>query len=142
MKANVWGPEQEKQKKNPSVFSGLNQENDNSQGDWLLIIKEPFLDDNPEDCGFALLESFFMALAEGDLPPAAIIFMGRGVSLTCKDSPVLDYLYELEQRKVEIFSSLACLSNYGFQRELCVGKMIGMSGIVSKISHTLRVVTF
>jgi hypothetical protein len=138
MKTNRWPLEIEEKghKKEENIFPSLSQSADESGGDWLLLIKSlPAAKDG------VWLEHFFTALCAAELLPSAIIFMGGAVSLACCDSAVLDKLFLLEQRRVEIFSSLACLENFDLRRQICVGKIIGMAAIVSRISHTLRVVT-
>jgi len=122
------------------VFSSIEEDKQTNRGDWLLMVGSNYLGKEDRVLGEALMESFIKGLLYNEIPPGAIIFYNGGVQLACRQSKVLESLCALEQKGVEIFSCAASVEYYQLNRTLCVGKLIGMSKIVEKITHTLRVV--
>lgn len=122
------------------VFSAATEDKQSGRGDWLLMVGSCYLGKEDRVLGEALMESFIKGLLYNEIPPGAIIFYNGGVQLACRQSKVLENLCALEQKGVEIYSCAASVEYYQLNRTLCVGKLIGMSKIVEKITHTLRVV--
>lgn len=122
------------------VFSSVEEDEQSNRGDWLLMVGGCYLGKEDRVLGEALMEAFIKGLVYNEIPPGTIVFYNGGVQLACRQSKVLESLCALEQKGVEIYSCAASVEYYQLNRTLCVGKLIGMSKIVEKVTHTLRVV--
>jgi len=110
------------------------------QENLLFLVTSESLGRGSEELGRLLMKSFFYTLAEQGGLGKVLIFLNSGVRLTCTGSPVLDYLYELEQDGAEIYSCGTCLDYYQLRHRLGAGEVTNMYTIVEYLQKTPRVV--
>ncbi len=97
----------------------------------VVVVASDRMGEGDEALGRKLLVNFLKTLREVSPPPQALVFYNRGVFLSTEASPVLEELKELERRGVEILSCWTCLSHYGLEDKLRVGRASNMYEILS-----------
>ncbi len=99
------------------------KENNNSK----LVNKVIYVADNKigttEDLGKLLLRAFIATIKEADEIPNKIIFVNKGVEVTCDCEDAILDLKELAEMGVEIYSCGTCLNYFGKIDSLGVGKI-------------------
>lgn len=106
----------------------------------LYLVTSDSLGRGSEELGRTLMKNFFYTLTEQGGLGKVIIFLNSGVYLTCTGSPVLDYLYELEQDGARILSCGTCLDYYKLRDRLGVGEVTNMYAILDYLQKVQRVV--
>ncbi|MDH7577365.1 MAG: sulfurtransferase-like selenium metabolism protein YedF [Bacillota bacterium] len=110
------------------------------QESLLVLVTSESLGRGSEELGKLLMKNFFYALTEQGGLGKVLIFLNSGVYLTCTGSPVLDYLYELEQDGAEILSCGTCLDYYQLRESLGVGEATNMYAILDYLQKIPRVI--
>lgn len=106
-----------------------------------ILFTSNVLGSGSEELGKTLVKSFFYTLVESDMKPKTLMFINKGVYLTCEDSPVLAQLMALKEAGVEILSCGTCLDYYNLKDKLCVGSVTNMYTILENLMGGERVVT-
>jgi hypothetical protein len=109
--------------------------------DLVVLFKGAELAAGEPDLGAKLTELFFKVLAEGDVLPARILFLGAGVFLTTEGTPVLERLQALVEKGVDLVSCLTCLNYYDRTDRLVVGRPGDMKGTVDALLAHRKVIT-
>ncbi len=94
-----------------------------------------------EELGETLIKSFFYTMVESDRKPKILMFINKGVYLTCEESPVLAQLMALKEAGVDILSCGTCLDYYHLKDKLCVGDITNMYTILENLMNGERVLT-
>ena len=89
--------------------------------------------------GARLATAFFDALAGLDPPPRLLAFYNTGVFLTTRDSAVVEALRDLAGRGATVISSGLCLSHFGLQNQLKVGRIGNMYEIIKAQTGVARI---
>lgn len=110
------------------------------QENQLFLISSDCLGRGSEELGRTLMKNFFYTLCEQGGLGKVLIFLNSGVRLTSTGSPVLDYLFELEQDGATILSCGTCLDYYKLRASLGIGEVTNMYTIVEYIQKSPRVV--
>ncbi|NPV29458.1 MAG: sulfurtransferase-like selenium metabolism protein YedF [Firmicutes bacterium] len=106
----------------------------------LILVTSESLGRGSEELGKLLMKNFFYTLTEQGGLGKVLIFLNSGVHLTCTGSPVLDYLYELEQDGAEVLSCGTCLDYYRLRDRLGVGEVTNMYTILEYLQKIPRVI--
>jgi intracellular sulfur oxidation DsrE/DsrF family protein len=77
-----------------------------------------------------LIGTYLRLLLENNYLPAVICLYTEGVKLAVEDSPVLEQLKELEEKKVRIILCSTCLNFLGLMERIQVGIPGGMNDII------------
>lgn len=107
----------------------------------VLLISTNLLGQGSEELGAMLMRNFIYTLTKRDDLPQAIVFMNSGVSLTIKESPVIDELFELEERGVKILVCGTCLDYYKLKEEHHAGEVSNMYDISDLLFAAQKVIT-
>ncbi|MFO8060196.1 MAG: sulfurtransferase-like selenium metabolism protein YedF [Bacillota bacterium] len=91
--------------------------------------------------GRILVRSFIHTIADDDYLPRVMIFLNRGVYLTCAGSAVLEDLLVLQSRGVQILSCGTCLDYFDLKDELSVGSVTNMYTIEETLTRAGRVLS-
>lgn len=85
--------------------------------------------------GYRLMQGLLNTIANAGRLPRRIVFVNRGVFLTCRDDPVdvIEPLRRMQQAGVEIHSCGTCLEHFGLQQELRVGQVGNMASTVDAL---------
>ena len=102
-------------------------------GERVLLVTSDLLGDGPEELGRLLMKNFIHTLLETREPPARILFMNRGVFLSCEGSDLLEALEKLGGMGVGIFSCGLCLDFFGLKEKLRAGTTTNMLATVESL---------
>ncbi len=93
--------------------------------------------------GYRLMQGLITGLASAAVPPRQLIFVNRGVFLTCSTEPVnaIEPLKQLQARGVEILSCGTCLEHFGLRDALQVGTVGNMAATLATLTTDPGVVT-
>ena len=106
----------------------------------VVVVASDRMGEGDEALGRKLLVNFLKTLKEVSPRPQALVFYNRGVFLSTEDSPVLEELKELEERGVDILSCWTCLSHYGLEDKLRVGRASNMYEILSILMRATLII--
>jgi selenium metabolism protein YedF len=101
-----------------------------SQGNRAVMITSERLGDGPEELGRLLMKNFVHTLLETSELPSRMLFLNRGVFLTCEGSDILEALGKLHGMGVEIYSCGLCLDFFKIKEKLRVGATTNMLATV------------
>ena len=100
-----------------------------SRGIRAVMITSDRIGDGPEELGRLLMKNFVHTLLETSELPSRILFLNRGVFLTCEGSDILEALGKLHGMGVEIFSCGLCLDFFKLKEKLRIGATTNMLAI-------------
>jgi len=100
-----------------------------SPGTRVIMIASDRLGDGPEELGRLLMKNFIHTLLETSDLPTRMLFLNRGVHLTCEGSDTLEALIKLHGMGVEIFSCGLCLDFFKIKEKLRAGTTTNMLAI-------------
>jgi len=100
-----------------------------SRGSRAVMITSDRLGDGPEELGRLLMKNFVHTLLETSELPSRMLFLNRGVFLTCEGSDILEALGKLHDMGVEIFSCGLCLDFFKLKEKLRIGATTNMLAI-------------
>lgn len=106
----------------------------------LVMLLAPVFGSGDDVLGAKLMKNFLMTLPEleGDL--WRVVMLNGGVTLSTKDSPVVDDLRRLEQSGVSILVCGSCLEHYGLLAEKAVGQTTNMLDVVTSMQLADKVI--
>ncbi|MDT3700595.1 MAG: sulfurtransferase-like selenium metabolism protein YedF [Thermincola sp.] len=110
-------------------------------GNTVIYISADKMGQGSSELGELLMKSFFYALVESESIPQTLLFLNSGVNLTCENSPILEYLVNIEKRGVEVLSCGTCLDYYKIKEKLCVGRITNMYTILEKMTQADKVIS-
>ena len=96
------------------------------EGTKVFLITSDRLGDGPEELGSLLMKNFIHTLLETGDQPTHLLFMNRGVYLTCEGSDVLEALGKLINMGTEVFSCGLCLDYFNLKGSLRAGATTNM----------------
>lgn len=108
----------------------------------VMLFSSDALGTGAAELGEILMKSFFYTLVESDSKPETLLFLNKGVYLTCEGSPILAHLLQLEKFGVEILSCGTCLDYYNLKGQLLAGSVTNMYAILEKVTAAERAITF
>ncbi len=93
--------------------------------------------------GYRLMQGLITGLASAAVQPRQLIFVNRGVFLTCTTEPVnvIEPLKQLQARGVEILSCGTCLDHFGLKAALQAGEVGNMAATLATLTTEPGVVT-
>ncbi len=108
----------------------------------VMLFGNNVLGSGEQELGEILIKNYFYTLVENEVKPRVLMFINRGVYLTCEGSPVLSHLLALEKAGVEMLSCGTCLDYYHLKEKLCVGSVTNMYTILENLLNAERAITF
>lgn len=117
------------------------QTQEHGNGNTVIYISSDKMGQGSSELGELLMKSFFYALVESESIPQTILFLNSGVNLACENSPILEYLVNIEKRGVEVLSCGTCLDYYKIKEKLCVGRITNMYTILEKMTQADKVIS-
>src|SRR5574340_449343 len=97
----------------------------------VLFVNSERIGEGDDTLGAKLMTSFFYSLVRSPEKPETVVFMNRGVHLTCKGSSALDDIRLLAADGVKVFSCGTCLDYFGLKNKLVVGEVGNMNDTVA-----------
>jgi selenium metabolism protein YedF len=112
-----------------------------ADGPLVLVVSSEYMGHGEhEELGTVLIRGFFHTLGEVEPIPQKIVFFNSGVKLAVKGSPVVEDLWALAERGVEILACGTCLGYYELTENLAVGEVSNMYTIAETMLGAGRVV--
>jgi selenium metabolism protein YedF len=109
-------------------------------GDYAVVISSYLMGQGDDELGRKLMKSFLVALSCLDSMPSSVMFYNSGVKLTVNDSPVIEILYEIENKGVEILICGTCVDHFKIGDKINVGRISDMYIITQKLSETGNII--
>jgi selenium metabolism protein YedF len=113
---------------------------ENPSGNFAVVISSEVMGQGDSDLGKKLMKSFFVALSCLDTMPSSVMFYNSGVKLTTENSEVIEMLYEIERRGVEILICGTCVDHFKIGDKISVGKIRDMYIITDRLSKTGNII--
>jgi selenium metabolism protein YedF len=102
-------------------------------GRVVLLVEKDYLGAAGDELGGILIRAYFRTIKDLAPLPQQMIFLHRGIFLTTTDSPVIDFLKEMEEKGVMILSCGTCLDYYQRKEKLEVGIVSNMLEIATAL---------
>lgn len=110
-----------------------------AEAGYVIAIQKQSLGGGDDDLGELLMKGFINTLPDLDRKPEQLVFLNSGISLTLKDSPVLDALRRLQDGGTKILVCGTCLDFYDKKQELAAGIVSNMYDILEVLSNSGKV---
>ena len=107
----------------------------------VILFTRNGLGDAPGELQRVLAANFLGMLAQGNDPPAKLLFYGEGVKLACTDSPVLEPLRRMSTLGTELILCRTCLDYFGLADKVAAGTVKGMPDILAALREAAKVVS-
>lgn len=104
-----------------------------SEGNIVFVTSDAVGESSP--LGYRLMQGLLTTMAGAQRHPQRIVFVNRGVFLTCGTAPVdvIEPLRRMQEAGVEIASCGTCLEYFGLTQQLCVGQVGNMAATVDAL---------
>lgn len=108
----------------------------------VVVVARDHLGDGAEELGKSLLKMFLYTLAQGEIPPAALVFLNGGVRLPAgEEEQILQSIRELEGKGCQVLVCGTCLNYYGLAEQLKVGTVSNMYDIVEQLHAGAKIIS-
>jgi selenium metabolism protein YedF len=99
------------------------------KGNYVVAFTSDKMGDGDDELGHLLISNFIKALKDLDKLPQHMVFYNKGITLAKKDSPVIEYIKDLEKMGVEIHLCATCVNHYKLEKNIAVGTLSNMYSI-------------
>lgn len=106
----------------------------------VLVLDSATLGRGNDELGAQLMVNFLRTFAFRDGVPETIACYNEGVRLAEHDSPAVPMLEALAQKGADIVLCGTCVSFFGLQDRLAVGRVGDMQGIVEALATAEKVI--
>jgi selenium metabolism protein YedF len=110
------------------------------KGNYVVAITSDKMGEGDDDLGHLLISNFIKALKDLDKLPRHIVFYNKGVTLAIKDSPVIEYIKDLDKMGVELHLCATCVNHYKLENNVVVGTLSNMYSIAEIMASAGNVV--
>lgn len=109
---------------------------------YAVFISKDHLGEGDGELGYNLLKMALYTLAQGDYPPASLLFMNSGVKLPAGEArDIIDSVNQLIEKGTEVLVCGACLNFYGLTEQLKVGEISNMYDILGRMQEATKVIS-
>lgn len=112
-----------------------------AQSDTQILITSNLLGQGDMKLGQMLMKKFIYSLTQIEGAVKSLIFINSGVLLTTEGSDLIEHLYILEERGIEVLSCSSCLDYYHLSDKLRVGGVTNMYNITLKLLEGRKIIT-
>jgi hypothetical protein len=106
-----------------------------------VIVTGEVLGRGSDELGRTLMGNFLRKLLALPNKPDAIAFFNSGVKLLVAGSPVVDALDGLARAGVDLLACTTCVTSFGLEDGLVVGRVSDMQEIVGRMAGSDKVIT-
>lgn len=106
----------------------------------VLVLDAATLGRGDDELGAMLMPNFLRQIAFRDRVPETVVCYNTGVRLAEQDSPALPMLEALAQKGADIILCGTCVNFFNNAKQLAVGRVGDMQGIVDAISRADKVI--
>ncbi len=111
-----------------------------SKGDFVVAFTSDKMGEGDEELGHLLILNFVKAIKDLDVLPRTILFYNNGVKLGITDSPVREYLNELEKMGVGLFFCTTCIKHYSLEEKIGIGTQSNMFEITRIMASATNII--
>jgi len=111
-----------------------------SKGNFVIAFSSDVMGNGDEELGHLLIANFIKALKDLDTLPDKMVFYNKGVTLGSDDSPVVEYIREIEKMGVGVLLCSTCLKFYSLEEKVSVGSLSNMFEIAQIMASAGNVV--
>lgn len=112
-----------------------------SENSTVVLVTRNGMGHADQELQHKLITTYFKLLDDSNTLPAVICFYAEGVKLVTTGSPVIDVLKALEAKGVHLVICSTCLNFYGWQEQVEVGIVGGMTDIIEAQWRADKVIT-
>jgi len=110
------------------------------QGDFIIAFTSDKMGEDEEDLGRLLIVNFIKAIKELDALPSMMVFYNKGVKLGTVDSPVIEYLKEIEKMGVGMLLCATCAKYYSLEEKIKIGTLSNMFEIAQVMASAGNII--
>ena len=111
-----------------------------SKGDFVIAISSDMMGEGDMELGHILMNNFIKAITDLDVLPGNIVFYNSGVMLGSDDSPVIDYLVNIEKMGVRLLFCGTCAEHFSLQDRIKIGILSNMFEIVQVMASSSNII--
>lgn len=109
---------------------------------YAVFVGKDHVGEGDPQLGYNLMKMALYTLAQGDQPPASLLFMNGGVKLVAgEEQQVIDSVKAMAEKGTEVLVCGTCLDFYGIKDQLKVGDVSNMYDILERMHEAAKVVT-
>ncbi len=109
---------------------------------YAVFVGKDHVGEGDPELGRNLMKMALYTLAEGDVPPASLLFMNAGVNLVAGgEAQIVESVRKLEERGTEVLVCGTCLDFYGVKDRLEVGEVSNMYDILGRMQEAAKVIS-
>jgi selenium metabolism protein YedF len=113
---------------------------DSRKKNTVVAITSDTMGGGDEELGHKLIISFFKVLPLIQPLPSSIVFYNTGVKLVVRNSPVEEYIKELESRGVKLYLCTTCVDFYSLKDNLVTGNISDMYQILNILNEADNII--
>jgi selenium metabolism protein YedF len=110
------------------------------KGNYVVAITSDKMGEGDDDLGHLLISNFIKALKDLDKLPRHIVFYNKGVTLAIEDSPVIEFIKDLDKMGVELHLCATCVNHYKLENKVAVGTLSNMYSIAEIMASAGNIV--
>ncbi len=110
------------------------------QGSFVIAFTSDKMGVGDDELGHLLMANFIKAIKDLDVLPGKMVFYNRGVMLGKDDSPVVEYLKEIEKMGVSLLLCATCVKYYSLEEKIHIGTLSNMYEIAQAMASATNVV--
>lgn len=111
-----------------------------TQGDFVIAFTSDKMGDGDEELGHLLMTNFIKAVKDLDTLPSKMVFYNKGVCLGAEDSPVYEFLREIQSMGVALYFCATCADHYSLREKIKLGVLGNMFEIAQIMASAGNVV--
>lgn len=109
---------------------------------YAVFVGKDHVGEGDPQLGYNLMKMALYTLAQGDQPPASLLFMNGGVKLVAgEEQQVIDSVKAMAEKGTEVLVCGTCLDFYGIKDQLKVGDVSNMYDILERMHEAAKVIT-
>ena len=106
----------------------------------VVAISSAIMGGGDDELGLKLITSFFKVLPLVQPLPSSIVFYNTGVKLVARNSPVEEYIKELENKGVKIYLCTTCVDYFSLKDKLATGNISDMYQILNILNEADNII--
>ncbi|UCE19275.1 MAG: sulfurtransferase-like selenium metabolism protein YedF [Gemmatimonadota bacterium] len=112
-----------------------------TEKEMVVFVRSNTIGRGADELGTILMRSFIPTLLEIEQKPNKMVLVNSGVKLAVEESPVLEFMQEIEREGVELLVCGTCLDFFDLKDKVKVGRVSNMFELVSILSEADKVLS-
>lgn len=111
-----------------------------SKGNFIVVFSSDKMGEGDEDLGEILMSNFIKAIKDLEKLPSEMVFYKSGVKLLTPDSPVSEYIADIENMGVRILVCSTCVKYFSLVEKIRTGTLSNMYEIAQVMASAGHIV--